>query len=414
MKKLLIFLFFLFIAFFGYIIYNSRIDKGIPVLNIEDIPINIDNIYIYGTHLNLNGSLIDDNNLQLVLYNGEFLEYNININNNNFNLSDMVNEGICLEDIPKGTYYAFLRSKNQDAEGNDVYKYYALNNKSNYDEMTYYTFSDKNNKIVVNTDTQYNTLTFNVTSNKDKNIYDVVVDPGHGGKDSGASKNGYNEADLTMKIAIDLKQKLEKYGFSVKLTRDENQLSKDEKLNDYGTHGRAIIPYEVKAKYVFSIHLNSNYYSSVHGIELYTPANINYTFIKDVAKNISNTASVSYSSSKVNRVFDGVYTRIFTEDDIKNAKKDFLERDMKPYDITTKSNYYFMIRETGGIVTGAYVDNRNSDTDYNPYYKSNVAAESYLLELGYISNKSDLDNIKNKMDKYTGAIADTFNSYFSK
>ena len=129
--------------------------------------------------------------------------------------------------------------------------------------MIYYTFSKNNRKIIINTDNEYNTLTFNVSKNKDNNIYDIVIDPGHGGKDSGANKNGYYEADLTMKIANNLKSKLEKKGFKVKLTREENQLSRDEKLNDYGTHGRAVIPYEVKAKYLFSIHLNSNVYNYV-------------------------------------------------------------------------------------------------------------------------------------------------------
>ena len=85
---------------------------------------------------------------------------------------------------------------------------------------------------------------------------------------------------------------------------------------------------------------------------------------------------------------------------------------MKPYDVTTKSNYYFMIRETGGIVTGAYVDDRNDSIEANPYVKSNVATESYLFELGYLSNINDLNNIKDNMDKFTNAIADTFNNHF--
>ena len=40
----------------------------------------------------------------------------------------------------------------------------------------------------------------------------VVIDPGHGGLDGGASKNGYKETDFTMKLATKLKNKLEEYG----------------------------------------------------------------------------------------------------------------------------------------------------------------------------------------------------------
>ena len=50
-----------------------------------------------------------------------------------------------------------------------------------------------------------------------------------------------------------------------------------------------------------------------------------------------------------------------------------------------------MIREIGGIITGAYIDDRNKETvGYNPYYKSNVGVEGYLLELGYLTNSNDL------------------------
>ena len=42
-----------------------------------------------------------------------------------------------------------------------------------------------------------------------------------------------------------------------------------------------VISSEVKAKYLFSIHFNSNTSSRVSGLETYTPVNINYDFIKD-------------------------------------------------------------------------------------------------------------------------------------
>ena len=411
MKKVLLFLLLLFLLFCGYIIYNNYFE--VEKLIIEDERINIDSITIYGTHLNFGGNIVNEENLDIVLYDGDFREYNININDDTFNLSDYFNEGIYLEDIPIGKYYLFLRSSyiNDDNEIN--YKYYSLNNTTEYKEMVYYTFSNTNRKIIINTDNEYNTLTINVSKNKDNSNYDIVIDPGHGGRDSGASKNGYNEADLTMKIALNLKEKLKKSGFTVKLTREENQLSKDDKLNDYGKHGRAVISSEVKAKYVFSIHLNSNIYNYVNGIELYAPYGIDYTFINDMAKRIHDNAKANYSNNKIGKISDGVYKRVFTESDVKSAKDEFREKNMIPYDITTKSNYYFMIRETGGIITGAYVDDRNENIDGNPYYDSNIGAEAYLLELGYISNANELDNIVNNIDKYTDAIKDTCIKYLS-
>ena len=413
MKKILCFLALLVLGVGSYFIYNNYINNGIPKLITEEEKIDIDNIFIYGTHLNFSGNLINEDNLDLVLYNGEFKDYKINATDESFNLSDKVNEGLYLEDIPIGKYYVFLRSTIKNKDNEDTYKYYVLNNNTDYKNMTYYTFSNVGNKIEIGMDEEYNTLTINVVKNKDKDIYDIVLDPGHGGIDSGASKNGYNESDLTMKIALNLKKKLENIGFTVKLTREEKQLAKDEKLNDYGIHGRAVISSEVHAKYVFSIHLNSSSASYVNGIELYTADNINYDFIKDMAKNIHDMANVNYSSNKINKKYDGVYTRVFTEYDIKNSKNDFIERNMKPYDVTTKSNYYFMIRETGGIITGAYVDDRNEKIKNNPYYNSNIGTEAYLLELGYLSNKKEVTNIVNNIDKYTDAITKSCNLYIN-
>lgn len=412
MKKFLLVLLILMLLFGGYTLYDNFKNKGIPKLETQEDVINVDRLFIYGKHMNLHGNLVDDNNLDLVLYNGNFLSFKINKKTDGFNLSDMVNEGIDLENIPIGKYNIFLRSANIDDNGNNIYKYYILNNETNYKETNYYTFSNVGNKIVIDTDDTYKTLTMNVTKSNENNIYDVVVDPGHGGMDSGASKNGNKEADFTMKLALNLKEKLESYGVLVKLTREEGQLSLNETLPNYGIHGRAVIPYEVKAKYLFSIHLNSSNYSTANGIEVYTADNINYDFAKDLAKNIKEQAQTSYSKNPVNKVFDGVYTRTFTESDIKSSLNDYQKKKMNAYDITTKSNYYYMIRETGGIITGAYVDDRNPEVGENPYYNSNVGCEAYLLELGYLTNKTDIQNINDNLDSYTNAMAETFKKIF--
>ena len=404
MKKFLLVLLILMLLFGGYLLYDTKFKEKVPVLEIEDETININELFIYGTHLNISGNIVDDSNLKLVLYNGTFIERDINIIDNTFNLSDYVNEGIYLDGLPVGNYYMFLRSESVNEDEETVYKYYALNNTTDYKETLYYTFSNFNNKIVINSEESYPTMMINVSENTDDGVYDIVIDPGHGGMDGGASKHGYNESDFTLDIANKLKTKLEEHGYKVKLTHEEGQLTKSEKLSDYGVNGRASIPYEVKAKYLFSIHMNSNYYQSVNGLEIYTAANINYNFAKLLAENISKTANIDYSSNMINKMYDGIYTRTFTDADIKDSLNDYEKKKIKAYDITTKSNYYYIIRETGGIITGAYVDDRNEEIVGNPYVLSNVGAEAYLLELGYISNKNDLNNMIDNMDKYVEGI----------
>jgi hypothetical protein len=132
MKKFLFVLLILLLGFGGYVLYDNYFNKGIPKLDVEEEVINIDNLFVYGTYLNLHGNLVSDSNLELVLYNGEFLEYKINSLNNEFNMSDNINDGLYLEDIPVGTYYLFLRSSSKDDKDNDIYRYYTLNNTTEY------------------------------------------------------------------------------------------------------------------------------------------------------------------------------------------------------------------------------------------------------------------------------------------
>ena len=413
MKKFLLVLLILLLTFGGFVLYHNYFNKEIPKLELEEEIVNIDSLTIYGTHLNIHGNLVNDNNLDLVLYNGEFKNYEINKDSDNFNLSKYINKGIYLEDIPVGIYYLYLRSSHKDEKDKDIYKYYGLNNKTDYKETIYYTFIINGNKIVIDSDEEYGTIRFNVTENNDKDIYDVVIDPGHGGMDGGACKGSDCETDFTMKAAKMLREKLENKGVKVKLTHEEGQLSKNEVLQDYGEHGRAVINHEVHAKYLISIHLNSNGSSSVHGVEIYAPMNVDYTLAKELANNITREANTSYSNNRVSKVYDGVYSRLFTESDVKSSIDEYNTKKLEPFDFSTKANYYYMIRETGGIMTGAYVDNRNEPKiKGNPYYNSNVGSEAYLCELGYLTNSTDLENMKNNLDKYVSAIANTFLSVY--
>ena len=243
--------------------------------------------------------------------------------------------------------------------------------------------------------------------NKDKDIYDITIDPGHGGMDGGGASGDYKETDFTMDISKKIKENLEKKNIKVKLTHDEGDLTKNEVMDEYNKHGRAVIPNEVKSKYTFSIHINRSTSSKVRGIEIYTAKGINYDLAKSFADNITSYTDLEYSSNKLYKEFNGIYTHNFTAKEIESSLEGYDEKGYKPYNVTEKSNYLYMIRETGGYLTGAYVDDSNPDkVGVNPYYKNNIANESYLLELGYLSNQSDLDILIKSQDKLANAISD--------
>lgn len=425
MKKIIKNFFILIVVgFLGYFIYINYIKDSVAFKVVEEEKAIINKYFVYGNHLNIEGSLeiINTNydEIYLTLYNSEDkdikLESNIEDGKIKFTTSENINEGIYLDDIERGIYYLFIKInyKNEDNE-EIISKYYVLDNNTKYKTLDYYTLSKYNNKIIINSANDYPTMMFDVKENDNKDIYDITIDPGHGGMDSGALNGNYKESDFTMKISKRIESNLKKEGLKVKLTHDEKDLTKDETLDEYDTHGRAVIPNEVKSKYTFSIHINTNTSKNVKGVEVYTPANINYDLASSIADSIVNNTKLSYSTNKLYKVSDGVYTHNFTESEIEAAKKSAREKNRNIYDITTNSNYLYMIRETGGFMTGAYVDNRNkAKVGENPYYDSNIGNEAYLIEVAYMSNQNDLDILLNSINVIADSISNAIKEEINK
>ncbi|MBQ8193269.1 MAG: N-acetylmuramoyl-L-alanine amidase [Bacilli bacterium] len=402
----------------GYFIYVNYIKEEVPKITPEEEKVSISEYYIYGNHLNLKGYIeIEDTNysdIQLTLFDGEDNDIEIITetegNKISFYFSEYINEGLLLDTIEKGTHYLFLKLTYENEENieNPIKKYYVLNNETEYKEATYYTLSNYNNKILINSNNEYNTMSFITTENNSRDeIVDITIDPGHGGMDGGGSKGEYKESDFTMRISQKIKENLEEVGLKIKLTHKEGDLTTNDLLDEYNEHGRAVIPNEVKSKYTFSIHINKNTSSSVKGLEVYTPSSINYDLAKSIVENITSYSSINTSTNRLYKMYNGVYTHNFTENEIKTSMKGYKDKGYNPYNVTTNSNYLYMIRETGGYMTGAYVDDSNpEEVGVNPYYNSNIGNESYLLELGYLSNSTDLNILLEEEDMIAKAISD--------
>jgi len=407
MKKLRIaFLFILLIIIFAttFYFYKEKEMKNF-LTSIEEEKINVDKYYIYGNHLNIEGSInkkfSNIKNVKLILKsNLEEIEYDIKYdlkNNSNFYISKYINKGINLEQLNNNKFYILLKFiyKNNDIE------YYGLKNNTNYKKTTYYTISNYKKTINFN-----NIMNIDSKMNNEKEIYDIVIDAGHGGNDPGAINGKYYESHLTLEYTLSLKEKLENLGYKIKLTRDQ-----DKTIDTYGINSRTSIPYESKAKYLFSIHFNSSEKNiSYSGIEIYTPNNMDLEFATTLSKKIVNNTNLDYSTNTGFKVKDGVYVRTMNDKDIENLKNEAQKNHFIPYNVTTSTPYLYMLRETGGIITNAFVDGRK-DNIKNEYYNSNIAPESYLLELGYINNKNDLNIILKEKDKYTSTIANTIDEH---
>ena len=162
-----------------------------------------------------------------------------------------------------------------------------------------------------------------------------------------------------------------------------------------------------KAKYNLSIHLNSLDIKTISGTEIYAPNNANLDIAQAFADNIVKMANTTYSTRSIDKVSNGVYVRTYTNEEIQKSNESAKKAGYEPYPITTNTPYLYMIREVGGKTTGAYVDGRNKRYGKNEYYQSDIGVESYLIELGYIINKKDLNNMINNQEAYIKAIQKT-------
>ncbi|MDP1785374.1 MAG: N-acetylmuramoyl-L-alanine amidase, partial [Sulfuricurvum sp.] len=57
---------------------------------------------------------------------------------------------------------------------------------------------------------------------RDRSKKVIVIDPGHGGKDSGAIGNGYREKDIVLQISLELYEELKAMGYTVYMTRSND------------------------------------------------------------------------------------------------------------------------------------------------------------------------------------------------
>lgn len=64
------------------------------------------------------------------------------------------------------------------------------------------------------------------------NEYKIVIDPGHGGVDSGATGNGIVEKNLNLEISKYIYDRLKELGVPVSITReDDSTLSPTDRVN---------------------------------------------------------------------------------------------------------------------------------------------------------------------------------------
>ena len=212
--------------------------------------------------------------------------------------------------------------------------------------------------------------------------YTIVVDAGHGGHDSGARGNGYNEKDIALQVATRLANNLRR-DYNVIMTRDSDFF--------VPLDTRAKIGNDANADFFISIHLNSSSSSSANGTEVF------YFSKKDQGSYAAQVAKFE------NRV-DGSYGDVPFSDFILNDI--FYRKNQKTSQAIAESVLDNLINTTGlrrrGVIGANFAVLRGSNSP------------SILVELGFMNNYSDLSHYLTPegQERAASTIGDSIRKFF--
>jgi N-acetylmuramoyl-L-alanine amidase len=128
----------------------------------------------------------------------------------------------------------------------------------------------------------------------------VVLDPGHGGNDSGARAQGVWEKEITLEIARDLRGLLKRAQYDVAMTRDTDAF--------VSLRQRAQIANVERADLFVSIHVNSVPSQECHAVETYYLGAADDPRAEQLAGKENHESG--YQLADFRRLLEGVYVNI--------------------------------------------------------------------------------------------------------
>jgi len=208
----------------------------------------------------------------------------------------------------------------------------------------------------------------------------VLLDPGHGGEETGAigsldkGRKVY-EKDLSLRLAHKIKKHLEKHA-TVYLTRSIDRT--------VGLQERADMAEKLRADLFISIHFNSSSDVKAHGFETYYLDNNNDAAVKKVEK--QENLSLSGEEQVVHQILVDltIQQTVVASKALAQAVHGELRSFMKPVGLTDR-----------GIRAGLF------------YVLALSKRPGLLLEAGFVSNLKELKTIQQEefMERYAQAVA---------
>ena len=318
----------------------------------------------------LEGYKVGDNSFKLILSGPQ--EYNFDLNNIGNN---KYSGSIDLSSVSNGTYNLYIDSGEKEL---------LLNKLSFVDKIKRAKVGDK--LVTFN----YNNDSITVTIENFSYAYDILIDPGHGGSDTGASNEYIYEKEMNLKVSMYEKCRYEEHGYRVYMTRTSDTYGSgmgDSSLPRLHKRAYEIGYYGVVSKVVYSNHHNAISNNTYNGYEILVPASLS-------SSQLSNELNIM---NKFNSIYPNLDNHLrFYGRDYDTEKK---------YNMTTGNTYSFkdnyavnriplnVFNVKSIIYEGSYLTNKN---DYNWYWNNNgwIKASEAKIEtyINYLGGTYNSDN----------------------
>jgi len=227
----------------------------------------------------------------------------------------------------------------------------------------------------------------------------IVIDPGHGGYDSGAIKNGAVEKDIVLAVGKILARKLEATGrFKVLMTRDKD----------------VFVP--LGERVAFAERNKANLFIAVHCDYADTGPRANGATIYSLRDSLANRLRRSAKGDLADKLLSRKEVETVKEasgdvDAVKSILADLAGREV---DATKDRTTFFARSVIENMETSTKM---REDPDKQAGFRVLKTAQfpSVLIELAYVTNKQDAANLKSDAwrDKVTDSIMTAVDSYFN-
>ena len=229
----------------------------------------------------------------------------------------------------------------------------------------------------------------------------IVIDPGHGGHDSGAMKNGAVEKEVVLAFSKALKEKLEKSGrYKVMMTRDTDVFVELGERVAYAERHNANLFIAVHADY-------SGENSRARGATI-------YSLRESVANSLQRSAKGEVSDNVLTKDEADAVRKASVDNDLSAVKTILADLAGREVNATKERTSIF----TRSVIEymGASTEMR-SEPDQQAAFRVLKTAQfpSVLIELAYVTNKQDAALLQSGewRDKVSDSIMTAVENYFS-